>query len=53
YVNDQYKEIGPSVVNVPYALDEQVARFKLDSLGIGIDRLSPQQEAYLASWTEH
>jgi adenosylhomocysteinase len=53
YVNDQYKEIGPAVVNVPYALDEQVARFKLDSLGIGIDKLSAQQEAYLASWTEH
>jgi adenosylhomocysteinase len=53
YVNDQYKEIGPAVVNVPYALDEQVARFKLDSLGIGIDKLSSEQKAYLASWTEH
>jgi adenosylhomocysteinase len=53
YVNEQYKAIGPAVVNVPYELDEQVARFKLDSLGIGIDKLSSQQEAYLASWTEH
>jgi adenosylhomocysteinase len=53
YVNEQYAAIGPAVVNVPYALDEQVARFKLDSLGIGIDKLSQQQIAYLASWTEH
>lgn len=53
YVNDQYKEIGSKVVNVPYELDEQVARFKLESLGIGIDSLSAEQKAYLDSWTEH
>ncbi|RAV19796.1 adenosylhomocysteinase [Paenibacillus contaminans] len=53
YVNDEYKEIGSKVVNVPYELDEQVARFKLESLGIGIDSLSAEQKAYLDSWTEH
>lgn len=53
YVNDQYNEIGSKVVNVPYELDEQVARFKLESLGIGIDSLSAEQKAYLDSWTEH
>ncbi|WP_409341255.1 adenosylhomocysteinase [Paenibacillus sp. MBLB4367] len=53
YVNDQYKEIGSQVVNVPYELDEQVARFKLESLGIGIDSLSAEQKAYLDSWAEH
>jgi adenosylhomocysteinase len=53
YVNDLYKEIGSKVVNVPYELDEQVARFKLESLGLGIDSLSPEQKAYLESWVEH
>lgn len=53
YVNDHYKEIGSRVVNVPYELDEQVARFKLESLGIGIDSLTEQQRAYLDSWAEH
>lgn len=53
YVNDMYKEIGSKVVNVPYELDEQVARFKLESLGLGIDSLSPEQKAYLESWVEH
>jgi adenosylhomocysteinase len=53
YVNDQYKAIGNKVVNVPYELDEQVARFKLESLGLGIDSLSPEQKAYLESWVEH
>lgn len=53
YVNDMYKEIGSKVVNVPYELDEQVARFKLESLGLGIDKLSAEQKAYLESWVEH
>lgn len=53
YVNDRYKEIGKTVVNVPYELDEQVARFKLESLGINIDTLSAEQRAYLDSWQEH
>lgn len=53
YVNDHYEQIGAQVVNVPYELDEQVARFKLESLGLGVDSLSAEQKAYLESWTEH
>ncbi|MFD3258494.1 adenosylhomocysteinase [Paenibacillus lentus] len=53
YVNEHYKEIGASVVNVPYELDEQVARYKLESLGFGIDQLTEEQRAYLDSWQEH
>jgi adenosylhomocysteinase len=53
YVNDQYESIGKKVVNVPYELDEKVARYKLESLGISIDSLSQEQRDYLDSWTEH
>ncbi|GIP36381.1 adenosylhomocysteinase [Paenibacillus sp. J2TS4] len=53
HVNEQYKQIGNRVVNVPYELDEQVARFKLESLGIAIDQLSQEQIQYLDSWAEH
>lgn len=53
YVNERYEQIGKTVVNVPYDLDEQVARFKLESLGFGIDALSDEQRAYLDSWQEH
>lgn len=52
YVNERYKEIGSRVLDVPYEIDEQVARLKLESLGIGIDRLTPEQVNYLESWTE-
>lgn len=53
YVNDQYERIGKTVINVPYELDEQVARYKLESLGMNIDTLSGEQRAYLDSWQEH
>lgn len=53
YVNDQYKAIGDKVVNVPYELDEQVARFKLASMDISIDQLTAEQKSYLAGWAEH
>ena len=53
YVNEQYKTIGNRVLNLPYELDEQVARFKLESLGAGIDALSDEQKAYLQSWQQH
>lgn len=53
YVNEQYQAIGNQVVDVPHELDEQVARFKLASMGIFIDSLTEEQKAYLDGWAEH
>jgi len=53
HVNEQYEQIGKTVVNVPYELDERVARFKLESLGVNIDSLTDEQRTYLDSWQEH
>ncbi|TFE31725.1 adenosylhomocysteinase [Cohnella luojiensis] len=53
HVNENYESIGSKVVNVPYELDELVARTKLESLGIKIDTLSEEQKAYLDSWASH
>ncbi|HZG79733.1 adenosylhomocysteinase [Brevibacillus panacihumi] len=52
YVNEQYKNIGKKVLNVPYELDAMVAQYKLEALGIGIDKLTDEQKAYLDSWVE-
>ncbi|WP_256760229.1 adenosylhomocysteinase [Cohnella sp. WQ 127256] len=53
HVNENYESMGSKVVNVPYELDELVARTKLESLGIKIDTLSEDQKAYLDSWASH
>ena len=41
-------EVG--VHPVPETIDAEVARLKLRSMGIEIDELTPEQEAYLSSW---
>jgi len=46
------KTLEKKVYAVPVAIDKEIARLKLDSMGICIDRLTPEQEAYLASWSE-
>jgi adenosylhomocysteinase len=50
YVAQHHRELKPQVYDVPEAIDRQVATLKLRSLGIDIDVLTPEQEAYLASW---
>jgi len=37
---------------VPEEIDKEVARLKLDSMGINIDSLTPSQKKYLTSWEE-
>ena len=42
--------LGPGVHPVPEAVDREVARLKLASLGVEIDTLSEQQADYLRGW---
>src|SRR2546421_8818047 len=40
------------VYPVPQAIDEEIARLKLETMGITIDALTEEQAHYLASWDE-
>jgi adenosylhomocysteinase len=44
--------LQPQVYNVPEELDQLVAKLKLQTLGLKIDSLSPEQKKYLAAWQE-
>ena len=44
-------ELGPGVHPVPEAVDREVARLKLASLGVEIDVPSDAQEQYVRGWT--
>ena len=44
------KKLTPQVYNVPKAVEDWVARLKLTSMGIRIDKLTKEQETYLSSW---
>jgi adenosylhomocysteinase len=43
-------ELEHRVLDVPTEIDEEIARLKLESLGVEIDALTPEQEEYLSSW---
>ncbi|HEX2045941.1 MAG TPA: adenosylhomocysteinase [Gaiellaceae bacterium] len=45
-------ELEAKVYGVPEEIDREIARLKLESMGIQIDRLSEEQVRYLASWDE-
>ena len=47
-----YKTLEKKVYAVPEELDKKVARLKLESMGVKIDKLTAEQEEYLASWSE-
>jgi adenosylhomocysteinase len=43
-------ELPAAVLPVPARIDREVARLKLAALGVQIDALTPEQEAYLHRW---
>jgi adenosylhomocysteinase len=50
YVAKHHKELEPKVYDVPVDIDREIAALKLHSLGVKIDVLTAEQQAYLASW---
>jgi len=52
YMVKNHASLENRVYAVPEDLDRQVARMKLEAMGVKIDRLTPEQEHYLASWSE-
>jgi adenosylhomocysteinase len=52
YLLTRARELKPNVYPIPVALDQEIARLKLEALGVHIDTLTPEQSAYLASWQQ-
>jgi len=50
YIVQKHKTLKKKVYPVPEELDTFIARLKLDSMGTRIDKLTGEQEKYLASW---
>lgn len=52
YLVKNYASLEKKVYPVPIDLDKKVAKLKLESMGVKIDKLTSEQEEYLASWSE-
>ncbi len=52
YMLQHASELESKVYGVPEVIDREIARLKLEAMGIRIDVLSAEQRKYLASWEE-
>ena len=50
YLLQHAESLTPAVYELPAEIDESIARAKLASLGLKIDSLTPEQEAFLHAW---
>ncbi len=50
YMLKNSKKLKKQVYGVPEKIDKEIARLKLDAMGVKIDKLTPEQKKYLASW---
>jgi len=44
--------MAPNVYTIPKEVDNEIARLKLEALGVKIDVLTPEQHEYLNQWEE-
>ena len=52
YVVNHAGELDRRVYDVPAEIDREIARLKLETMGVEIDRLTDEQAKYLTSWDE-
>ncbi|MCA1904850.1 MAG: adenosylhomocysteinase [Cyanobacteria bacterium M5B4] len=52
YLVKQKGKLAPGVIPVPADIDQEIARLKLQAMGIAIDRMTEEQVTYVNSWTE-
>ena len=52
YLIKNADKLEKKVYSVPDAIDREIARLKLDAMGVTLDILTPEQVAYLNSWEE-
>ena len=52
YMVQQGKSLAPQVYVVPEDIDKEIARLKLESMGVHIDTLTDEQARYLSQWEE-
>ncbi|MBM3139990.1 MAG: adenosylhomocysteinase [Chloroflexi bacterium] len=50
YIVREHTRLERQVYDVPRDIDDEIARLKLESMGVRIDTLTDEQRAYLSSW---
>jgi adenosylhomocysteinase len=50
YLVNEHAKLERQVYDVPRDIDDEIARLKLEAMGIHIDTLTDEQHTYLDSW---
>jgi adenosylhomocysteinase len=50
YIVKNQGKLAKKLHTLPESVDKSIAELKLKTMGIEIDRLTPEQEEYLNSW---
>jgi adenosylhomocysteinase len=49
---EQGADLANGVHELPEELDQEIAKIKLDSMGLGLDELTPEQVAYATDYSQ-
>lgn len=52
YMAQHGAQMSPAVYTIPDAIDQEIARLKLEAMGVRIDTLTEEQARYLSQWEE-
>ena len=52
YMAKHASTMKPNVYTIPEEVDMEIARIKLEAMGVDIDKLTDEQVKYLNSWEE-
>jgi adenosylhomocysteinase len=52
YIAKNHRKLENRVYRMPERIDDNIATLKLRSMGVKLDKLTPEQKRYLASWQE-
>jgi adenosylhomocysteinase len=50
YIKKNHKKLKKQVYALPVEVEQEIARLKLDAMGVEIDKLTAEQRKYLSSW---
>jgi adenosylhomocysteinase len=51
HIVEHGSSLDNQVYTVPSEIDDEVASLKLDAMGVTLEKLTPEQDKYLHSWT--
>ncbi|MCI0531769.1 MAG: adenosylhomocysteinase, partial [candidate division Zixibacteria bacterium] len=50
FIVENHSRLRKKVYSLPEELDRRIAQLKLEAMKVRIDKLTPEQKKYLASW---